>query len=69
MAEPCMICGDEIGKEVICDDCLRTSNARPCLKHDILVWKGGDCPMCVLDIPDTEYYMGTYRIKNKLTSE
>lgn len=70
MANPCMVCGDEISDEIICIDCEQMGNATACKKHEILYWREGGCPMCALGTPSTPFIRGEYIHQgNKLTSE
>ncbi len=60
MANPCMVCGDEISDEIICDDCGQMGNATACKIHEILYWYEGGCPMCAMGLPATPFIRGDY---------
>lgn len=59
MAEPCMICGDEVSKAPH-EACLKNTNMEYCPHHDIIHWKFAQCPMCKFSLNKTECRNGEY---------
>jgi hypothetical protein len=61
MAYPCFVCGGETGPESLCEDCKEdleerkiAFNGQWCPKHQIIHWRGKNCPMCELEYIEQE---------------
>lgn len=54
MAYPCFGCGDEVGSECLCklcEDMIKKEivNGQWCSKHQIIHWRGEECPLCKIE--------------------